>query len=89
MKINKAIIWFYLLTLLLAGCEKLPGEDCFKSTGETVIEHRSVGPFENIVLEDNINLILTQGNEEAISVRAGENLLESIITEVNNNELKI
>lgn len=89
MKLNRTSIWFCLLTLLITGCEKLPGEDCFKSTGETIIEHRSVGPFEHIVLEDNINLILTQGNEEAISVKAGENLLESIITEVNNNELTI
>ena len=89
MKINRAFIGLYMLTLLVMGCEKIPGEDCFKSTGEIVIEHRSVDPFEHIVLEDNINLILTQGNEEAISIRAGENLLESIITEVNNNELKI
>jgi hypothetical protein len=89
MKNHNVIIWIYWITVLVTGCEKFPGEDCLKSTGETTIEHRSVDPFEHIVLEDNINVILTQGNEEAISVRAGENLLESIITEVKDNELTI
>ena len=89
MKTCKNIIWLCLTAFLLTGCEKFAGEDCLKSTGETTIEHRTIDPFEHIVLEDNINLIITQGDEEAVSVKAGENLLESIITEVNNNELTI
>ena len=67
----------------MLSCEKLFVDDCFKSTGEITIERRESSDFENIILEDNINLILTQGNECAIMVEAGKNLLESIKTDIS------
>ncbi len=77
------------MSYLLIGCEKFPGEDCLKSTGETTVEHRTLQPYEHISLEDNINLILTQGDEFTAMVRAGENLIGSIITEVNDHVLTV
>ncbi|MBP6978593.1 MAG: DUF2807 domain-containing protein [Bacteroidales bacterium] len=89
MKTWKHILWLFPISWLLIGCEKIPGEDCFKSTGETTVEHRTVGPFEHINLENNINLILTQGDDYAVMVRAGKNLIGSIITEVNDNVITV
>jgi hypothetical protein len=76
-----------LILLLCSSCEKFPGDDCFKSSGEITLEHRDVAEFESISLNDNINLIITQGNECAVTVQAGKNLLGSIITEVDDKEL--
>lgn len=89
MRSTKLIIAFILTCLLFSGCEKLPMDDCFKSTGEITLEHRTIEPFEYISLEDNINLIITQGETESVTVRAGENLLSDIVTEVDNNQLTI
>jgi len=85
----KKIGWLLPLSWMLIGCEKFPGEDCFKSTGEKTVEHRTIQPFEHINLEDNINLILTQGDEFSAMVKAGENLIGSIITVVNDNVLTV
>jgi hypothetical protein len=63
--------------------------DCFKSTGEIILEERETPEFEHIILEDNINIILTQDNQCSIRVQAGKNLIGSVITEVNDGQLTI
>jgi hypothetical protein len=81
-------LWF-LVAMIFTSCEKLDIGDCFKSTGKVIIEERESPVFEHIVLEDNINVILTQDNRCSIRVQAGENLIGSVITEVNDGELTI
>ncbi len=85
----RCILIIACLVLINSACEKLPGEDCFKSTGEIILEHREIGDFQHISLNDNINLIITQGNECSVTVQAGRNLLESIITEVSDTLLVV
>ena len=43
--------------------------------------------FDGIKVSQGINLILTQGNEEKISVETDENLQDILITKVNNNHI--
>lgn len=84
----KTIISIFLL-LLIFSCEKYNLGDCFKNTGKIISEERSLSEFSSILLKDNINLILTYGNEQSIIVEAGKNLMSSIHTEVNDKQLTI
>jgi len=83
------IFILFLLSLTFISCEKMDVGDCFTGAGKTVIEHRDISYFENIVLEDNINLVITQDNDYSIMVEAGENMLEKIITEVIDSTLYV
>lgn len=77
------------LTFVLLSCSKEKSCDCLNSTGDIVTEERSVMPFNQIKIEDKINLFLKQDTFYSIKVEAGENLLSEIITEVNDSILEI
>lgn len=61
-----------------------------KGNRNVISEERSIGSdFEIINVKQGINLYLTQGNPTKISVEADENIIDLLITEINNNELNI
>ncbi|MFT3827715.1 MAG: head GIN domain-containing protein [Chitinophagaceae bacterium] len=72
--------------LIAAGCSK---EFCFKKTGNIIIEKRILPSFSTIELYERINLILTQDDEQQVSVETGENLLSDISTNVTDGVLTI
>lgn len=76
-----------LLLSLVVSCGKDHEFDCFKSTGRTASEHRPLGSFTRIQLDDNIDLVLRLDTTSFAEVQAGENLIDGIITEVENGTL--
>jgi hypothetical protein len=50
-------------------------------------EKREVSNFNQVVLQDIGHLIITQGENEALTVDADQDLLAKIITEVRNGKL--
>jgi len=53
-------------------------------------QSRSVGSFHAIRIEDGVDLYLTQGNQEAVAVSAGnEEYRDNIVTKVENGVLHI
>ena len=61
-----------------------------KGNGHVKIEERAIDKsFTAIHASEGLNVYLTQGSNEGITVKADENLLPIIITEVVNNVLKI
>lgn len=83
----KKLLFLVCVSLVFLSCERTSIGDCFKSTGKQVIQPRDVGYFNKIRMEDNVNLILTQDMENRVVVEAGENIIDKVITEVENNEL--
>lgn len=63
--------------------------DCFKSTGKNVVEERIATPFSNIDLGDNVDLLIRPDTTFYIRVTAGDNLINGIITEIENTTLYI
>lgn len=57
--------------------------------GKILKENRKGENFTAISVKNGIDIYLTQGNEEKITVEAEENLIAHIITEVENNTLNI
>jgi hypothetical protein len=70
------------------SCKK-SGTNCFTNSGQVVREIRGVSGFDSIDLEDNVNLILKDDSVFKIEVEAGKNLLDGIITKVENRQLVI
>lgn len=81
-----------LLLVVLLGCyscTKTDPTDCFKSTGKETTETRSTGVFSKIILNDNVNLVLTQSASSSISVTGGKNILKKVKTDINEGILNI
>ncbi len=70
---------------LFSSCKKGGVTDCFHSAGNMTKEERSIGNFNNILLKDNVNLILNKSESSSITVEAGSNLVDGIITQVGDN----
>lgn len=61
-----------------------------KGNRNVISESRTISSdFEKIDIQQGINLYLTQGNTTSLKVEADENILDLLITEVENNQLKI
>ncbi|MEK6614821.1 MAG: head GIN domain-containing protein [Bacteroidota bacterium] len=78
-----------LLTVLIFSCNKESRWDCLKRTGKTSTDIRILPPFAKIIVEDNINVFITQGHTQEVKVEAGNNLISLIKTEVDSGTLHI
>lgn len=81
-----------LLITFIAGfssCKKDHMLDCFKSAGTEKTELRSVHPFTEIDLKNDVDLIIKPNSDFYIKVTAGDNLIDGIITELSGNTLYI
>ena len=60
-----------------------------KGNGDFKTELRTVSNFDKIGVAGSFDVELIKGNKSEITIKADENLLEYIITEVENGKLKI
>jgi hypothetical protein len=81
-------VGFLIILIGLFSCRK-EVENCFRSTGEIEEEFRSIGSFQNLRLEDNLNLTWHFSDSAYVKIRAGKNLIPKITTAINGNELVI
>lgn len=58
-------------------------------SGKVVSEERKAGYFNAVKVSSGIDVYLSQGQKESITVEADDNLHEYIVTEVRNNTLKV
>ena len=78
-----------IIIFLTTSCEKNTVGDCFKSTGAIEIEERSVSGFHTVLMKNNVSLFLVHSDIKKLKVEAGSNLIDNIITEVNDSILTI
>lgn len=71
------LLSFLSTILVLTSCQKEVG-NCFKSTGPIVEEMRTLGPFTDLEVNDNINLTWHQSDSNYIRIKAGKNLISQI-----------
>lgn len=85
----RGVLFFMIIGLLSASCEKSAAPDCFNNTGNIARTERTIEPFHNVLLKDNINLYLKKGIQHKLEVEAGANLLPKIKTDVNEDGLLV
>jgi hypothetical protein len=86
---QRLIYILVIFTFITTSCEKNTAGDCFKSTGAITIEERTVSGFHTVLMKDNVTLILVHSDKSKLQVEAGSNLLDNILTEVNDSILTI
>lgn len=83
------IITIIISSLMLISCQKDEIFSIFKN-GKTVTERRIiVGDFNTIEMYDNVNVVLIQDDTTYVELITGENLIEGIITSVQDSALII
>jgi len=89
MKIITKIVAILILLITTSSCF-MDGITGIRGNGNVISEDRTINSnFEVISVKQGINLYLTQGNSTEINVEADENILDLLITEVKNGELKV
>ena len=76
-----------LLLIFLLGCEREEVSTCFQAPGTVVQKEISLSAFEEIIVYGRIRLIIEQGEEQKVVVKAGRNLIDKVSAEVENNRL--
>ncbi len=73
------------VVILFSGCIGLGGA----GSGNVVNETREVSDFQEVSLSGIGNLIISQGEQETLSIETDDNVLPYINSEVKNNRLEI
>ena len=85
MKSNSKI----LVLFILFACSLTAQNNRIKGSGTTISEKRTVAQFDQVAVSGHFNVTLTKGNGTLIDIKAEDNLMDYIITEVNDGALKI
>jgi len=79
-----------LIILITTSSCFMEGITGIRGNGNVVSEDRKINSdFEAIKVQQGINLYITQGTITDLNVEADENILDLLLTEVKNGELKI
>lgn len=87
--IHTCFLFLVIASMTGISCRKENMCDCIKRTGDIVTETRELPAFDRILLEDNVNVYITQDSIQKVTVEAGDNLVDMIETEVVNGEIRI
>lgn len=79
---------FLLVFLGLFSCRK-EVDNCFRATGEIAEEIRKIGSFQNLQVEDNLNLTWHFSDSAYVKIKSGKNLIPQITTVIKGNSLVI
>jgi hypothetical protein len=78
------------MLLISPSCSKDPFPNFALTAGKVVTITRPVdGNFTKIQLNDDVNLVITQGNSYSISLEGGEKILSGIETSISDSTLTI
>lgn len=82
-------ITLIICAIFLFSCRKENCLDCFKGVGKQISENRSLDNFRIISIYDPFQVYLIQDSLNKIELEGGENLLNLVSSDINNNELII
>lgn len=77
----------YLLVFLVFACNSEDANDCFQTAGNIIQQEIEVADFERILVNRDIELIITEAPEYKVTIETGENLLNDVAVEVIGNRL--
>ena len=81
---------FYTLALLVTfSCDKEDAWGCIQTSGTPVTQELFVDPFEKILVNRDIELIVKHGADYKVEIQTGENLLDTMEVIVVDNELQL
>ncbi len=86
MKVVK-IIGVLSLLIIIQGCDSQNANDCFQIAG-TIIQHEvEVDDFTKILVDEEVIMLISQGETNKVIIETGENLLNDISASVIDGQL--
>lgn len=89
MKYRIKILVVIAVMQLINGCNSDSGTECFRTLGTAMVYDVPVENFTTIHISAGIELVVTQGMEQKVTVQTGENIVEYITAQVTNGELRL
>ena len=81
---------FILLAFIISSAISFAqSKEKIKGTKTVTIAPREVKNFENLEVEDNIEIFLVKGETNALEIEADENLHEVIASDLNGGTLRL
>lgn len=80
---------FNIFTLLCIFTITLNAQSTIKGSGNVVTKSRTVSQFNQLSVSGHFNVTLNKGNGTSIEIKAEDNLIEHITSEVEDGKLKI
>jgi len=81
--------FIYLFIFIVFACDKEDASDCFQTEGELITQEFTVTEFQKILVNRDVELIISQGENYRVIVETGSNLLNDIEVRVVGNELQL
>jgi hypothetical protein len=82
-------IHLLLFTLLITTFSFAQKKEKIKGTKIVTVTQKEIGSFENIEIEDNLEIFLAKGGTQGLEIEADENLHEVIMAELNGTTLRL
>lgn len=77
----------YIVFVFVFACNSEDANDCFQTSGNIIQEEVEVLDFERILVNRDIELIITEAAEYKVTIETGENLINDVKVEVIENRL--
>lgn len=84
----KKALALLIITVTLNSCAQY-GTNGIKGSGNIITENRSTPSYDGVTCTGSMDFKLVKGTEGQITIQGESNLIPYIITEVNNNTLKV
>lgn len=78
---------YSVLILISAACSSENAGDCFQTSGTAVQQEVDVMPFNRVLVNEGIEMIISEGAVHQVMITTGKNLLNEIQVQVVDNEL--
>ena len=80
-------ILIFICVVLVFACNSEDANDCFQTAGHIIQKEVEVSNFERILVNRDIELIISQAEAYKVTIETGENLLNDVKAEVIGNRL--
>ena len=87
MKLIYKTYFFNCIFLLFINCEIDKAKDCLGASDKSVTKEITADEFDKIIVLDDINLVIKQGNEQKISLTTAENYADYVRAFTEDNTL--
>lgn len=77
----------YILTVIIFSCDSEDANNCIQTAGNIIQSEVEVADFERILVNRDIELIITEAPEYKVTIETGENLINDVKAEVMGNRL--
>ncbi|MTI20569.1 DUF2807 domain-containing protein [Fulvivirga sp. RKSG066] len=79
-----------ILTFILCfGCDSTDAPECLKTRGELTTKELTLNAFNSLTVNNEFEVIITEGTSQKVEITAGENLLDEIEFEVLDGSLTV